>query len=314
MTRYRTTSIAAMAAIFALSACAHKRDAVDLPSAGDTVDLGVVVNGKPLDQVRTNPEETNKILADLLGPGFGGDEGRGKLRALLKALDEGSRLGDVTAFQGICGFSTAEFVRALVNIDEKRITRGLVGDYLVKFDGNTSNDGFRYRQTWPGHLTVDMRTETFRTIGGRSILLEDRTEILQWHIEVVKDPKRKLDGFEVRLRQGDAKNDPNDPFPGTVEFPPESLDPTNDFSVWKRGLDHKLWAQGREIVVHDIFRKVGNLPTKRLPDSHEFYRPCKESCIDMMTRGFPPAYRIEFPEQSGYCLGRCQHPNIMNSM
>lgn len=314
MKRYWITSIAAMAAIVALSACAAKRE---LPSAGDTVDLGLVVGGKPIDRVLSNPDETNKVLSGLFGPGFDGDEGRGKLRELLQALDKGRPLGDVTAFRGVCGFSTAEFARAVLNRTEKRMTRGLVGDYLVEFDGNYRKNDFSYEQTWPGHLTVDMKTETYSKIGGRETLIEDRTEILQWHIEVVKDETH--DGFEVRRRQGDP-NDPNDPnypdnpFPGTVFFPDESLDPTNKHSVWYRGLDHKLWAKGTEIVVHDVFRRIGDRPVERLPDSHEFYRTCEESCIDLMTRGFPPAYRIDFPEQSGYCLGRCSRPYIINSM
>ncbi len=311
MKRYWATSIAAMAAILALSACTIKRE---LPSAGDTVDLGVFVNGQPLDKFLSNPEETNKVLSELFGPGFAGDEGRDKLRELLQSLDNSRPLGGVTAFRGICGFSTAEFARAIVNPNEVRETRGLIGDYLFEFDGNysKSKDGLKYNGMWPGHLTVDMKTETYKIVGGQKILIRNRTEILQWHIEVVQDARH--DGFEVRLRQGDAKNNPNDPFPGTVVFPPESLDPTNDFSIWARGLDHKLWAKGTEIVVHDVIRWIGDLPPERLPDTHEFYRPCKESCIDMMTKGFPPVFRIDFPEQSGYCLGRCDHPFIMNSM
>lgn len=305
MKRQPITSLIAIVTVFGLSACSLISKP---PSAGDVVDLGLSLNGKPLDKVTSDPEATDKILSDLFGPGFTGEEGREKLKVLLQTLDEGKPLGrNVTAFRGVCGFSTAEFVRAVVSPKEKRKTKGLIGDYLVEFDRTYDEDDNWDGKSWPGHLTVDMRTSIFFTDESYKNDVADRTELLQWHIEVLKKGS-KINGFEVLKHSGD----PFDPFPGTVVFPDEALGPGGDIA--DRGLNRKLWAKGPEIVVRHIYQKIDDGPVTRLPNTHEFYKSCEESCVDMMTKGFPPTYRINFPEQSGYCLGRCAHPFIINSM
>ena len=300
MKRYWIKSIVAMAAIVGLSACAVKGerpsagDAQDPPSAGDVVNLPLFINGKPLDEILRDPDATNEILAALLGKKFYGEEGREELRKLVAAFDNGA--DDEPAFRGLSGFSTLEFVRAVLDPKVKRKPKGLIGDYLVEFDRETNRG--------EGHLTVDVKTKIFFTDRSMARDVPDRVERLQWHIEVVKE------GFEVRFRGTDVNN----PFPNTVIFPDFATDPSDPRSIWYRGLDHKLWAKGTRIVVRDIFQQIDDGPIERLPNSHPFYTSTKESCIDMMTRGYPPSFRIDFPEQSGYCLGRCDHPYIMNSM
>lgn len=300
MKNFWLRNIAACAVILALSACAIKRDS---RSAGDVVEIDLAIDGQRLEEILANPKETNRILVELLGPQLGGEEGRDELRSLIKALDGDSpNKPDVPAFRGLAGRSALEFVRAAVFPDEIRRTKGLIGDYLVRFDKSGK---------WgAGHLSVDTRTEIFDSPESYEKDEPDRVERYQWHIKVLRD--KKFDGFEVLLRN-DAGY-PNDPFPGTVVFPKSALDPKNPMSIWYRDLNHKLFAKGREIVILDVYRQIDDGEIKRLDDSDPLYRRTDESCIDLMTRGYPPSFRIDFPEQSGYCLGRCAHPDIYNSM
>lgn len=309
MKRRWVTSAAALAAILVLSACSLIQE---VPSAGEVVELGVRIDGKLAADVIADPKATDEVLEGLLGKDFTGDEGRERIKALLDRLDKNESL-DEEVFQGVCGLSTSEFLRGVVDPSLRRETTGLIGDYLVEFDDNreVNEEKTAYVGRWPGHLTVDTITKVYRKTATGETLLPDRTVYLQWHIRVVKDEKH--DGFEVRLRQKKIK----DPFPETVVFPDEALDPENEISLWHpdRDLDHKLWAKGTEIVVEEVYQRIGkDGELVLLPKTHEYYKRCEEACIDMMTRGFPPTFRIEFPEQSGYCLGRCDQPHIMNSM
>jgi len=288
MKRYWSICIAAMAAIFVLSACSlFDRER----SAGEVVDLGTVVDAERLDKVRSDPERARKVLVRLIGDEFGTDKGLGKLKKLLESIDQGRTPDDDVpeALKGLGGFSSVQFARAFVFPDEIRKTKGLIGDFL--FD----------KKKGSGHLTVDMKTEVFLSAQSYKKNDPDKVVILQWHIDVKKG------GFTVREHSGDSF----DPFPETVAFPQEALGPSG--AIADRGLNHKLYAKGKTIVVRDIFRQVNDGPIVRLPNSHLFYRTTKASCIDLMTRGYPPQFRIDFPEQSGYCLGRCDHPNIVNT-
>ncbi len=306
MKRLWITSIAAMAAILGLSASAKTQE---LPSAGDVVDLALFIDGTPRNVVLENKQKAKEILIELVGEGRYKEIGEDNLKKLLEAIDRGDATDiDVPAFNGIAGMSSVQFARAVLFTNEERNTRGLIGDFL--YDENTMT----------GHLTVDMKTKIYKN--GKL----NSTRLLQWHIDVVKDAMAIAvsgtawtvgsgDGYEVHLRQGDPDNGPFDnPFPNTVIFPDYAIDPTDDRGVWKRGLDHKLFAKGREVVVRDIFKKIDDGPIMRLPNGHVFYELSEESCIDLLTKGKPPAYRIDFPEQSGYCLGRCGSPAVLNSM
>lgn len=299
----------AVIGLLALVACAKSPLSEKATSAEDATALPLVVNGKMLPDILVERETTDKILEGLFKKDMSGEKGREELKNLLADLDSGKGLDDVKAFRGVCGLSTAEFVRAVLNPNGSREIQGLIGDFVFEHDGNLSHDGFKYHGTWPGHLTVDMKIAVNETVNGRVNFVG--YEYYHWHIDVVKEDEVR-DGFEVRRRQGD-KNNPDAPFPGTVEFPPSALDPDNESSIWGRNLDHKLWAKGPEIVVRDVYYQPVRGQLRRLEDTHEFYKTCEESCIDMMTEGFPPRYRIDFPPQSGYCLGRCASPFIVNS-
>ena len=151
-----------------------------------------------------------------------------------------------------------------------------------------------------GHLAVETLVEDYQTIddlnGGNT-----KTRILlHWHIEVCSK------GFRIFTRQGDAESAPFDPFPHTVPFPDAATNPANKNSVWCRGLDHKLYAEGDKIVVKDVFRQINCGRVTRLKSSNQLYKITPESCIDLMFRGYPSA--TELPSGGGYCLGRCPSP------
>ncbi len=290
MKRYWVTSIVAIAAVLGLSACAIKREQPQ-PSAAN--ELGVFVNGDRLENVIIRPDATDELIFLLVGERFRGDKGREDLRQLLRAMEQGETTdADVPALNGLCGYSTAQFLRAAFFPEERRREKGLIGDFL--YDPNTGG----------GHLTVDTRTEIFLTDQSFRREIADRTVRLQWHIDVLPGT------YEVHLRDD---TNPRDPFPGTVALPREALDPGNPDGIWVRGLDHKLFAIGETIVVRDIYLQIDDGQIRRIPDGHIFYRPCKDSCIDLLTRGRPPRFRIDFPDQTGYCLGRCSFPLIYNS-
>lgn len=309
MTTCRIGSIAVIIAALALSACARKAP----PSAGDKVDLGVVVDGQRLDEALSKGDRGEEILEQVFGRELARGEGRARLEKAIRELNEGRASGsDISQLKGLGGFSAWQLARRIVSpsVFEEE-TKGLIGDYLVFFN-EARDKGY-------GHLTVDIETKEYFSPESYAARKPDRIVLYQWHLEVLKETK-KFTGFVVHERNEDGF--PDDPFPGTVTFPAESLDPTNPFSVWKRGLDHKLFAKGKGIVIHDVFRQIklrsgddyDEGPIVRLANNHDFYDRTEENCIDLLTRGAPPTYRIEFPEQSGYCLGRCANPDVFNSV
>lgn len=134
----------------------------------------------------------------------------------------------------------------------------------------------------------------------------------KWEIEVVGD------AFEVRTHSGNPAN----PFPNTMTFSQSMLN-----RVQSLGFRYKLWAEGTNIVVQNVWRKqnfewdrvdmpnywgqplprTGNSKWKRL------YESDADSCIDMMFVLEPPAKFEDLRGPPWYCLGRCQHPGIVNS-
>lgn len=48
-----------------------------------------------------------------------------------------------------------------------------------------------------------------------------------------------------------------------------------------------------------------------LPPNDYRYTSTAESCIDLLSHPYPPEF--ELPPQKGYCLGRCEHPFIVNT-
>lgn len=246
-----------------------------------------------------------EIIDEAKHPAFEGiylpeEQGLDQLRALLDRASVGTIDDDLPIiFHGLEGLSTIAALREYA-LGERVEMKGRIVDYGFTKVGNTQGSG---------HLSVQMQFDHYDTAD----VLYQR-EYLHWDIDVIKD--ESIDGYEVMERQGDAVSSPNDPFPGTVLFPPHATNPTDLRSVWFRGLDHKLYAKFNDIKVRNIYHKVttaGSAPDNeyvRLDDNNILYQATPNSCIDLMFKGYPPA--VEIPD-IGFCLGRCAHPMLYNS-
>ncbi len=286
MRRHWIKTVPAAAALLALAACTHPgpKTPVDIiRSAGDVVGLGLVVSTK------AGAGTVGGITA-AFGDVFGayGTKGReDELREALRAMDEGrSDRPDVPALRGLSGFSAAEFAQQVLNPDQERRVTGLIGDYYFE------------EQTGRGHITFDLVTE---------ITDGDKKKIIRrhWHIEVLGRPDGE-EGFRT-VQRVEVPGPDGLYFPGTIRLPDMARSRTDPNGIWVRGLDHKLYAEGSSIKVTDVYQQIDDGPISRLPDSDPFYKQTAWSCIDLLTKGSPPALRIDpvFESQSAYCLGGC---------
>ena len=85
--------------------------------------------------------------------------------------------------------------------------------------------------------------------------------------------------------------DPDDPFPGTLEFDEAMLD-----RIELLGFEYKLWAKGTAIVIDLIEVKgEGDPDYVAVPASDSRYQRTAENCIDMLfvNPSAGDAFRIE---------------------
>lgn len=279
-----TARLAIVATILGLAACAELGQGDNGATKGSAHSkfskLALVVNGKSIDALTPSGigAELRKVDIDI-----------GK-KAEVKAWQQAIRQGTADkgmvppALTGISGFTTIQLVDvALAEGAERQIVSGKIRDYI--FDKSTGS----------GHLAVDTKVEFYNTLTSFNSSVPDRIEQYHWDIEVEG-------GFEVQPHSGNDL----DPFPGSVEFTDKTLK-----AIKKRGMKFKLFAQGKSIKVRHIYRRVDGGPLARLKASHPYYVSTEESCIDLMFDRYPPA--TELPPQIGYCLGRCDHPQIINT-
>jgi hypothetical protein len=269
---------------------------------------GLFVNGVPADEyvdsIRGNEEAIRRFIQSPPPEGLGIDPSVldiPSLTSLLRQIDENPR-GIVPpcppiqqqrpaicvpeALQGIGGFSTILVLKKIL-LSVHQTLFGKIRDYIF------------VDKTKSGHLSVDM--------------CMDRSEFFHWDIEI-------LDGeYRVHPRQGDPANPrdpyyPDNPFPNVdLELPAAATDPGNPKSIWARDLDHKLHAMGDRIEVRHIYhRRLSEPDLTRLDSKHQLYTSTRASCIDLFTQGRPPATVGEL-KQKDYCLGRCEHPAIVNT-
>ncbi len=157
-----------------------------------------------------------------------------------------------------------------------------------------------------GRLEV-MTFITSRVVPAGAGLPPPKIEAYKWKIRI--DPG----GFTV-VPKG---SDPNNPFPGTLEFSDAMKDRVNSL-----GFQYKLWAKGTKIVVEEVSLDRNYKPLKKPnfkvlrasdPKYTKLYQSDAASCIDMMFVEQPPAQMADLKGPPFYCLGRCDHPKIINT-
>ena len=172
-----------------------------------------------------------------------------------------------------------------------------------------------------GRLIVDVVHQKFDEMRAPSDPMPTQTEEYQWTVQLrnarvlsrndegyYEYPFPSLQGNPDVSPGGDRK--PKDPV--KVVFPKEATNPCNPNGIWRRGLDHKIYAEGgEEIIIEEILRSINGGPKTPLPANHPWRQITPESCVDLMFKGYPPAEYL--PVQREYCLGRCAHPVIVNS-
>ncbi len=331
MKRYLITSFIAVIAISGCETLSKQRADDDAFKP-----FGVFIAGKRLEDLEFRKDENEqRILQDstvknalaaselvlkdtpYAGLDLRNKANRARLRENLSDIYEGNTPKDETSpsLGGMCGFSTIVAIRDLMDVLDRsdrpfRRVEGKIRDYVFRVDERKERPRNRVA-TGHGHLAVEMR----RVKSQRDYALMKKTvlETLHWDIEIKNDPGDPNDGYEVVLRQGSPDNVPpkGEIFPDTITLPDFARDPGDPDSVWKRELNHKLFAKGKSIKVRHVYRKIGDGPLERLDDKHAFYKVTECSCVDIMFKGFPP--ELKLPSQDGYCLGRCDHPLIVNS-
>lgn len=263
----------------------HAEDVVDREGLDDWM---LMVGGVPIEELIVQREEARRVLLEVLGSDYS-DERLAEL--LARAQEDDVRASGLPeALTGIPGFTVLQLLGAYLEPELERKVSGKIRHYYFN----------KTRRS--GYLEVDTVVDTLQD--GRII----ETDEYFWAIAV------RPETFDVVLRCDINPDDPNGcddngnaPFLDTLALPDAALDETNKDGIWKRGLDHKLWAKGTGIVVVGVIRNGVLLS----PDHHPLYVSNEDSCIDLMFAGYPPV--SELPPQPGYCLGRCEHPEVVNT-
>jgi hypothetical protein len=240
----------------------------------DLDDWFLVVDGEPIEDL-IERGGTRKVLQDVLD----GDCSDEYLTDQLVKAKRGNTEGLSKALTGIAGFSVRQLLEAHLTRQAQKI-KGKIRHYYF-------NDTLK-----SGCLEVD-------TVVG--------TDCYSWSIAVLPGT------FEVVKRDESARPDPGNPaaplrqpFPGTLDLPEEALKPDNPQGIWQRGLNHKLWARGKGIKVLGIIKN-----DVLLSPEDPLYVSNDDSCIDLMFACSPPESVL--PPQRAYCLGRCEHPAVVNT-
>jgi hypothetical protein len=247
-------------------------------------DFPLAINGQTVEEFLGARDQAEELLNGLLELDVVGQ--RDQLINLLEGIDRGDATQEdiPDALSGIGGFSTLLALRAYLFNEAHRV-QGKIRDY-VYVDSDKS-----------GHLAVDVRTEFFASAKDRdSGELPIRTELLHWDIDVEGVYKIHQRGFDFL-----------NPFPQV-----DLVLPGNAIAgIWARDLKYKLHARGIGIKVRHVYRKIDDGLITRLPSTDFRYASTDASCIDLLFHPYPP--ETELPPQIGYCLGRCDHPAIINT-
>jgi hypothetical protein len=247
-------------------------------------DFPLSINGQTVEEFLADRDQAEEVLNGLLELDV--VEQRAQAIDLLERINQGLATQEEVpvALRGIGGFGTLLVARAYLFNEAHRV-RGKIRDYVYVEDDQS------------GHLAVDVQTEFFASAKDRdSGKPPQRKELLHWDIDV--------DGvYEIHQRGTDF----TDPFPQVdLTLPGYAI-----AGIWARDLKYKLHAKGTGIIVRHVYRKIDDDPIARLPSTDPRYGSTDASCIDLLFNPYPP--EIELPPQIGYCLGRCEHPPILNT-
>lgn len=300
MKRQLTSGLAVAVSILVLSACSlieKVQPVTEVPSE-EFDQWSLVLDGERVDDLRADPEKIKAKVRELLKSDPWSDDKARKSKGepprldeeYFRALTEGRLPGTPVpeALKGIGGFSARGLLRAADG--QRQVITGKIRDYVYD-DSNKS-----------GHLAVDTRVEIFAT--RESFVMHKPDVTLRYHWDIEIEPG----AFEVQKHSGEDL----DPFPGTEKHPvPVEFTDATLKDIKKRGLIYKLFAKGEKIVVRHIYQVFDDGSIERLPNKDPLYESTEESCIDIMFDRFPPA--IDLPPQRGYCLGRCDQPQVVNT-
>ena len=303
--RRSITTIALLSmTLFAAVSCAQKPIRGDVPyEPGE--DFGLFVAGKRIDVQDgkgLDPELRNELLsaieplADAFGlENFKSEEARKRVGDRIGDIESGKarRLEDVPApLTGLAGCSVIQALKIIVLGDPNAAKPGKIVDWEFHYDAESVSRG-------SGHLTVDM-----------PCVFDGASGTLRWEVKVNDR------GYKIVQRVNAARRNPQlDPFPGTMQLPEAALDENDAESIWVRNLTYKTYAAGTTIEVLNVHRVADGGVVSRLSESDypALYASTASSCVDMLTDGEPPHDETGLPEQTGYCLGRCAHPFVINS-
>ncbi len=272
----------------------------DAASWDDIVPLNTMIqiseDGAPVDlNTVLASEETVRQALDTLFPRSAGTD---NLRQRIEEI-RGGKSGDrpPELLRGLGGLYAHEFLNSV------EATLGRNGNFdpdkrvYEFFYGHTREFAFNERAGTGRILNFTYFTRVVVTGDNDPIITT--TDSYRWAVRVAEG------GFSV-IEKDDS--DPNDPFPGTLEFSPEILN-----RVDALGFEYKLWAKGTSIIIEDIAFKGDGDPTYvSLPTSDPRYDRTDSNCIDMMFVNFPPP-TLGTLQPPLYCLGRCDNPMLINT-
>ena len=254
------------------------------PPVEGSVELAdtLMVDGQPVNDMLDSPKARQRFLERIPVKTEPGD-----LRERVQ------RLLEDPAFEGISGIYGREVLRALQDVvgrsdaDAKVDASGQITHYGLNYDGS-------------GCMRV--KTRIVRKSDG-----ETEVKRYKWHVRVARG------GFSVVPKSNENSRNP---FPRTLDISDndELLD-----RIDEEGFKYKLWAKGYAIQVHDVYyRGPTDDSFSRVepndPKMGHLYKSTRSSCIDMMFQAPPPSSLPPGAEPPFYCLGRCDHPRLINTM
>jgi hypothetical protein len=275
----------------------------------------VVIDGALIQELFACPGDLDKVLERLQL----GETPAELLERLSHPYDDNYNVPP--AVRGLGGFGTLLFLRAYAGrfAQKNGETKVINPEFRTKVSGKICDYVFLPDPVDPyqgsGHLSVEVLEETFQTNQDLIDCKPNKATFHHWDIEVCK--------YSVFERNN--KDFPDNPYPDlpNVMFPAPALDPNDSRSIWCRCLDHKLYAEGKDIKIEQVYRQVTNYPSNssdedfNLLDKDDpminalYYESTPDSCVDIMFKGYPPL--VNLPEQREYCLGRCKDPAIVNT-